>query len=46
MTSILSFLVVILVTTGMCNLLSDSDGGSSANDAIANLTAAINQLLT
>ena len=46
MTSLLSFLIVILVTTGMCNPLSDSDGGSSTNDVIANLTAAINQLLT
>ena len=46
MTSLLSFLVVILDTTGMCNPLSDSDGSSSTNDAIANLTAAINQLLT
>ena len=46
MTSLLSLLVVILVTTGMSNPLSHSDGDSSIDDAIANLTAAINQLLT
>ena len=32
--------------TGMSNPLSHSDGDSSTDDAIANLTAAINQLLT
>ena len=46
MTSLLSLLVVILVITGMSNPLSHSDGDSSTDDAIANLTAAINQLLT
>ena len=46
MTSLLSLLVVILVITGMSNSLSHSDGDSSIDDAIANLTAAINQLLT
>ena len=46
MASLLSLLVVILVTTGMSNPLSHSDGDSSIDDAIANLTAAINQLLT
>ena len=46
MTSLLSLLVVILAITGMSNPLSHSDGDSSIDDAIANLTAAINQLLT
>ena len=46
MTSVLSLLVVILVITGMSNPLSHSDDDSSLDDAIANLTAAINQLLT
>ena len=46
MTSHLSLFVVILVITGMSNPLSHSDGDSSIDDAIANLTAAINQLLT
>ena len=46
MTSLLSLLVVILVTTGISNPLSHSDDDSSTDDAIANLTAAINQLLT
>ena len=46
MTSLLSLLVVILTITGMSNPLSHSDGDSSIDDAIANLTAAINQLLT
>ena len=46
MTSLISLLVVILVTTGVSNPLSHSDGDSSIDDAIANLTAAINQLLT
>ena len=46
MTSLLSLLVVMLVTTGMSNSLSHSDGDSTTGDAIANLTAAINQLLT
>ena len=45
-TSLLSLLVVILVITGMSNPLSHSDDDSSIDDAIANLTAAINQLLT
>ena len=39
-------MVFILVTTGMSNPLSHSDCDSSIDDAIANLTAAINQLLT
>ena len=46
MTSLLSLLVVILATTGMSNPLSHSDDDSSIDDTIANLTAAINQLLT
>ena len=46
MTSLLSLLVVILAITGMSNPLIHSDGDSSIDDAIANLTAAINQLLT
>ena len=46
MTSLVSLLVVILAITGMSNPLSHSDGDSSTDDAIANLTAAINQLLT
>ena len=46
MTSLLSLLVVILAITGMSNPLSHSDSDSSIDDAIANLTAAINQLLT
>ena len=46
MTSLLSLLVVILAITGMSNPSSHSDGDSSIDDAIANLTAAINQLLT
>ena len=46
MTSLLSLLVVILAITGMSNPLSHSDGDSSIDDVIANLTAAINQLLT
>ena len=46
MTSLLSLLVVILAITGMSNPVSHSDGDSSIDDAIANLTAAINQLLT
>ena len=46
MTSLLSLLVVIVTLTGMCNASSHSDGSSSTDDAIANLTAAINQLLT
>ena len=46
MTFLLSLLVVMLVTTGMSNPLSHSDGDSTTGDAIANLTAAINQLLT
>ena len=46
MTSLLSLLVVILATTGMSNPVSHSDGNSSIDDAIANLTAAINQFLT
>ena len=46
MTSFLSLLVVILVITGMSNASSHSDGDSSTDDATANLTAAINQLLT
>ena len=46
MTSLLSLLVVILAITGMSNPLSHSDGDSNIDDAIANLTAAINQLLT
>ena len=46
MTSLLSLLVVILAITGISNPLSHSDGDSSIDDAIANLTAAINQLLT
>ena len=46
MTSLLSLLVVILAITGMSNPLSHSDGDSSTDDVIANLTAATNQLLT
>ena len=46
MTSLLSLLAVILTITGMSNPLSHSNGSSSTDDAIANLTAAINQLLT
>ena len=46
MTFLLSLLVVILATTGMSNPLSHSDGDSNTDNAIANLTAAINQLLT
>ena len=46
MTSLLSLLLVILAINGMSNPLSHSDGDSSTDDAIANLTAAINQLLT
>ena len=46
MTFLLSLLVVILAITGMSHPLSHSDGDSSIDDAIANLTAAINQLLT
>ena len=46
MTFLLSILVVILAITSMSNPLSHSDGDSSIDDAIANLTAAINQLLT
>ena len=46
MTSLLSLLVVILAITGMSNPLSHSDGDNSIDDAIANLTAAINQLFT
>ena len=46
MTFLLSLLVVILAITGMSNPLSLSDGDSSIDDTIANLTAAINQLLT
>ena len=46
MTSLLSLLVVILTITGMSNPLSHSDGDSSIDDAIANLTAAINHLIT
>ena len=46
MTSLLSLLIVILAITGMSNPLSHSDGDTSIDDAIANLTAAINQLLT
>ena len=46
MTSLLSLLVVILAITGMSDPLSHSDGDSNIDDAIANLTAAINQLLT
>ena len=46
MTSLLSLLIVILAITGMSNPLSHSDSVSSTDDAIANLTAAINQLLT
>ena len=42
MTSLLSLLVVILGITGMSN----SDGDSSTDDVIANLTVATNQLLT
>ena len=44
MTSLVSLLVVILAITGISNPLSHSDGDCSIDDAIANLTAAINQL--
>ena len=46
MTFLLSLLVVILAIAGISNPLSHSDGDSSIDDTIANLTAAINQLLT
>ena len=46
MTSFISLLVVILAITSMSNPLSHSDGDSSTDNIIANLTAAINQLLT
>ena len=45
MTILLSLLVVILAIAGMSNPLSHSDGDSSIDDVIANLTAAINQLI-